>query len=288
MASAIDHCTTMYCGLCLVKFESNDVVVTRKFRLTLKKHCSKLYRAASPGASTSRTFVFQHRCLPSCEHSNGLASGFHQDCFQLWKPYADNINSVTRSAFFWSPKYATAKSIVSNTIAPSLARNLKLPLELCHYIGSDLICLYNAAAVTAINPSNPKYFEVDISQNIWACFVKFHLGVYICSLSNVQPATNTQSETNTRSENSHPKIWVHIHRPTEAHDTVYLARDSWGIRKIVFGSHNDRLVAQDSCDVWWAAMRINPRDGKLQSQTDVGACPAVMQFLSLLSAWKRQ
>lgn len=254
MTDSGSPCTTEYCGLCMFKFEPGSFIVAGELS---SKFLNRRLMQLSPKPSVQpQSFAFRRNCYPSCPHRNGLTAAFHDHCYFSWAPVPITVTNATTGTFFYPPKYPTADSI-RRTVAQRLAQSYKLSLEICQYIGNRLTGLYNAATVTLSRPTQAKAVHADLSQDIWACFIKFHHGIYIQSLSNV------------RGTSSRDSMWVLVRKGADRSDTLYLARDSWGVRGIKFAHRSDRVSSDDSSDIWWTSMPILPSSGSLLGPADV-------------------
>lgn len=118
-----------------------------------------------------------------------------------------------------------------------------------------------------------KRVQADTSRDIWACFIKFHHEFYVSNLSN---------EPKVEEEGRRDRIWVLIRKHTEKQtkqrsnepgETLYLAYDSWGLRRIIFDNHGRGSPVAESADVWWVVLSKSPGKETLQGDTDVWTNP---------------
>lgn len=126
-------------------------------------------------------------------------------------------------------------------------------------VGDYLVTAWCIASTCALQVTEQRSIEVCLASPIWACFVKTHTKSYIASLSNG------------KTKNSQKNCELLIYEPASEKDidTVYVARDSWGIKRVVFACSRDEFIFPENAGIWWQILRISKNTGKLVAQSDV-------------------
>ncbi|TWU71526.1 hypothetical protein ED733_000045 [Metarhizium rileyi] len=253
-----DHCFALRCGLCTFELRAEDRVV-----------------ACSPDGIQVKNFSYERRCH-SCEHPNGIIPTFHEECHKkVGTPFPEQL-AVTCCDFDPSPNQSITDDIaVFNNLSihinkPSSclsSRLATLPPELRLLVIKYVMQCWCTISTWSLNASTRLDAEVDLSCKIWACFVKIYARSYIASLSNEN--ANEHKE----------KLWgpgkrvvqVLVFDPASAQglNAIYIARDAWGVRNIVFSCLDDEPDVTESPGVWWQILRISSKVGKLITQNDV-------------------
>ncbi|KAM3496927.1 hypothetical protein MY10362_009704 [Beauveria mimosiformis] len=134
----------------------------------------------------------------------------------------------------------------------------RLPQELGCYIADHLLPYYHAAATTLQEVDSRSIMHIDLSRNVWARFVKVHGTIYVSALS------NTELETDA----SRMSVVLYDAATSRPADTVYVARDPWGVRQVLFGRSDEVVDISERPDVWWDTINLPAEQRQLDGQSD--------------------
>lgn len=267
-----NYCIRRHCGLCTFELiASEQVIASESVPHDFMTMSLLTYHAALPGRQEVQHVIYMP-CAWSCTHSGGLADAFHLECHDIAGKPSPGLSALTHCDFDPSPLTSMAnadKNCVYRSLdVPGLSR---LPADLRYELASYLVQTWCTVSTLKLRATKARTEQLDLSSKIWACLVKVHNRIYVATLTNKEPV-NTPS-----------RIRILVHEPTPRPSTVvvYVARDSWGIRKIMFLKPEITLGGQrginvtQSAGVWWQTLVCTTKTRTLAAYTDVLTLPLV-------------
>ncbi|KAM3500467.1 hypothetical protein MY11210_009515, partial [Beauveria gryllotalpidicola] len=133
-----------------------------------------------------------------------------------------------------------------------------LPQELGYYIADYLTPYYHAAATATLKVDSRSVMHIDLSRNVWARFVKVHGTIYVSALSNTEVETKA----------SFMSVLLYDAATSRPADVVYVARDPWGVRQVLFARRDEVVDISGRPDVWWDTINLPAEQRHLDGQSD--------------------
>lgn len=139
----------------------------------------------------------------------------------------------------------------------------RLPQELGCYVADYLVPYYHTAATATLKVDSQSVMHIDLSKNVWARFVKVHGTIYVSALSNTKVETNA----------SRMSVLLYDAATSRPVDTMYMARDPWGVRQVLFARSDEVVDISERPDVWWDTINLPAKQRHLHGQSDVRVDP---------------
>lgn len=240
-AGQFESCITWHCGLCAFSFETEQNVVVE----------------VSRGGNSSEEVkeVLHSLCSEDCSHPLGIVTGFHRDCYDVSKSASAWLSAVNEYDFDPFPKSSLIDGqFLRDRLTNVVARNYPLlPPELCHYTADYVavepylrFCsISNALALKGLAQTGSQV--IDLSCDVWATTIDVQNRTYCASLTNTKCGPAKDQEQALLYSPSSGKLA----------DTIYVARDAWGIRTIQFAHSEEIYDIPESAGVWWQTLSIH-------------------------------
>lgn len=276
-AGPFESCITWHCGLCAFSFETEQNVVVGESLAAELLNLHILTRTkleVSRGGNSSKEVkeVLHSLCSEHCSHPLGIVTGFHRDCYDVSKSASAWLSAVNKYDFDPFPKSSLIDGkFLRDRLTNVVARNYPLlPPELCHYTAGYVavdpylrFCsISNALALKVLAQTGSQV--IDLSCDVWATTIDVQNRTYYASL------------TNTKRGIAKDRL---LYSPSlgKLADTIYVARDAWGIRKIQFAHSQEIFDIPESAGVWWQSLPV--QGGQLVVKNDV--CFSIRMYCRL-------
>ncbi|KAM3447863.1 hypothetical protein MY3296_008318 [Beauveria thailandica] len=237
-----DRVATPYCGLCTFAVQAGETIVDGFINSDSPDSVDGDFLLYNPH-NWAHTSIRVFHCL--CYHYVGRVSPQLLALTQCdWTPTQDALADTRHGRLDMRKRLAEPP--------------YRLPQELGCYITDYLVRYYHAAATAALRVGSRRVMHIDLSRNVWARFVKVHGNIYISTLS------NTEAEIDA----SRMNVLLYNAAASRPADAVYVARDPWGVRQVLFARGDEVMNVSERADVWWDTIKLSSEQRYLDGQSD--------------------